>query len=351
MQKVLYRSDFKTLVQFIDTSGRSLKPKRFRFDYSTPLGFTYTAAWDGENFTHCRPAEGGGVEVSFERTRFTTGQLCVRRDIAFGDPSYPDGERNIIETIDLPILIVEELPDPLLPAGSPVGTLEVPPGQETIILETVLVEGFCGPNGEPGPKGDTGDTGAPGPQGEPGLQGLQGLQGPKGDTGPQGAAGLQGPKGDRGESGPKGDKGDPGAQGPQGLKGDKGDPGATPPLPVYIQSEVATGEKYLCRDGVVRDVYALQLRGTLGQYTQHTFSDARGTIYYQNILSPHPASELVGHNVTYALNQNCNVWSGQVYEIDQYSNTQLLYVVFSGKLLESLPSAGSPYTIFLKYTR
>lgn len=60
-------------------------------------------------------------------------------------------------------------------------------------VNTPILVGPAGPQGEPGPQGPQGEPGAVGPQGEvgvPGPQGPQGVAGPQGEVGPQGEPGA-----------------------------------------------------------------------------------------------------------------------------------------------------------------
>lgn len=101
------------------------------------------------------------------------------------------------------------------------------------VIETAVIPGPAGPQGEqgpPGPQGDPGPEGKQGAQGPAGEKGDPGIPGPQGDPGIPGAMGAQGPAGEQGPQGNPGPQGDTGAPGPQGLPGPVGPQGEAGPI-------------------------------------------------------------------------------------------------------------------------
>lgn len=108
--------------------------------------------------------------------------------LTHGIPTPEAGTDQIL--LELAMALIKDLKEHTAPlAGTELVMIETDDGLRGI--QTTLVQGFTGPQGDPGPQG---------PQGIQGIQGETGPAGADGATGPQGETGPQGPEGPAGAS-------------------------------------------------------------------------------------------------------------------------------------------------------
>lgn len=130
MIKINYESDFKLTEKFEER----LVGIPFKFVYSTNSG-AYTASYDGEKYTNCKPNEDGSVTVIFNKHGLGVGKLKVRREFFVPDEDFPDGVYNIVsnETTDIMLVegktdntdVEEEFNPPYIEGGGEVVSVEI----------------------------------------------------------------------------------------------------------------------------------------------------------------------------------------------------------------------------------
>lgn len=99
--KINYKSDFK-LQEVSDTVDLTTP---FRFTYKTTGVGSYTASFDGENYTNCRRLEDGSLLVIFDDHRLLTGQLSVRRCYYLTDADFADGLFDLVGEYQLDVCL------------------------------------------------------------------------------------------------------------------------------------------------------------------------------------------------------------------------------------------------------
>lgn len=151
MTEILQESDFTLKVSFIDIRGRSLEVKSFNFTYSTHFSPAITATYDGQNYSsNCKPTA-DGVIIIFDNPKFNVGQLKVQRKYSVACSLYENGVKEVTQTTNLPIMIVEDYSQPT-ESFTPI--MINPISDDLICLETSIGEGIVGKQGVPGKSGN-----------------------------------------------------------------------------------------------------------------------------------------------------------------------------------------------------
>ncbi len=195
IRRINNKSDFSTIVE-IKGADESVF---FKFKYFTDGSTDYVASWNGTEYVNCERISDEKVRIIFNSPNFNVGVLKVVREFDVNDPSFDDGENNLVTVQDTNIIITqgassiyveveEDLSAVLYKIGGGSGQdgksayeLAVQEGFEGTVEE--WLESLKGKEGEQGVKGDTGAKGTKGDKGNTGEQGLQGEQGLDGEDG------------------------------------------------------------------------------------------------------------------------------------------------------------------------
>ncbi len=90
--KINYQSDFKLL----EVGGLCDTTTPFRYEYRTSRFATYTAEFDGENYTNCSRVDDNSLLVIFDSHSLDVGELEVRRQYFITDSDFSDTVNNSI---------------------------------------------------------------------------------------------------------------------------------------------------------------------------------------------------------------------------------------------------------------
>ncbi len=195
----------------------------FKFKYKTEGMNSFTAHFDGKNYTNCRRLDDGSLLVAFNNHKLPAGQLSVTREYFLTDSDFADGVCNLVSTTLLDVTLTNNESD-----ESDI-TIEVYPAYQK--GDDGLTP-YVGANGNWW-VGDQ-DTGSPscGSDGTTPIIGIDtngywlidysdgaGAMQILVNGSPVQSQGNQGEKGEKGDTGEKGEKGDTGANGTNGADG------------------------------------------------------------------------------------------------------------------------------------
>lgn len=173
--EINYKSDFNAILQL---EGGWSVPFRAKFWTGTPSR-SFTASFDGANFTNCHREQDGRLCVGFDHHDMGTGKLMLELTFYLDNQCFADGICSEVIPAFAPVFVDED--------GEEYQVILGYKGASTLTtigtLPAYYQKGDKGDPGEKGDKGDRGETGATGPAGQNGQNGRDGVDGKDGRDG------------------------------------------------------------------------------------------------------------------------------------------------------------------------